>query len=103
MKERDAAEAVSAEAVAKQTKAPPRYTDAALLGAMETAGKKIEDEELRLAMRDSGLGTPATRANIIETLLKREYVARDKKSITATPKGVALIKMFADPLLNRRS
>ena len=100
VKERDAAEAVNAEALAKQTKAPPRYTDAALLGAMETAGKKIEDEELRLAMRDSGLGTPATRASIIETLLKREYVARDKKSITATPKGVALIKMLPSPLLN---
>ncbi|MCA1613377.1 MAG: DNA topoisomerase 3 [Acidobacteria bacterium] len=99
VKERDAAEVLKAEAVAKQTKAPPRYTDAALLGAMETAGKKIEDEELRLAMRDSGLGTPATRASIIETLLKREYVARDKKSITATPKGVALIKMLPSPLL----
>ena len=99
VKERDAASAASAEAVAKQTKAPPRYTDAALLGAMETAGKKIEDEELRLAMRDSGLGTPATRAGIIETLLKREYVARDRKSITATPKGVALIKMLPSPLL----
>jgi DNA topoisomerase-3 len=99
VKERDAAETVNAEAVAKQTKAPPRYTDAALLGAMETAGKKIEDEELRLAMRDSGLGTPATRASIIETLLKREYVARDKKSIVATPKGVALIRMLPSPLL----
>ena len=99
VKERDDAKAASAEAVAKQTKAPPRYTDAALLGAMETAGKKIEDEELRLAMRDSGLGTPATRAAIIETLLKREYVARDKKAIVATPKGEALIRMLPSPLL----
>jgi DNA topoisomerase-3 len=99
VKEKDAALAANAEAVAKQTKAPPRYTDAALLGAMETAGKKIEDEELRLAMRDSGLGTPATRASIIETLLKREYVARDKKSIVATPKGIALIRMLPSPLL----
>jgi DNA topoisomerase-3 len=99
VKEKDDALAVNAEAVAKQTKAPPRYTDAALLGAMETAGKKIEDEELRLAMRDSGLGTPATRAAIIETLLKREYVARDKKAIVATPKGAALIKMLPSPLL----
>ena len=99
VKERDAAEVTNAEAVAKQTKAPPRYTDAALLGAMETAGKKIEDEELRLAMKDAGLGTPATRANIIETLLRREYVARDKKSIVATPKGVALIRMLPSPLL----
>ena len=99
VKEGDAAEVTNAEAVAKQTKAPPRYTDAALLGAMETAGRKIEDEELRLAMKDSGLGTPATRANIIETLLRREYVARDKKSIVATPKGVALIRMLPSPLL----
>jgi DNA topoisomerase III len=99
VKENDAARAVNAEAVAKQTKAPPRYTDAALLGAMETAGRKIEDEELRLAMKDSGLGTPATRAAIIETLLKREYVARDKKAIVATPKGVALIRMLPSPLL----
>jgi ssDNA-binding Zn-finger/Zn-ribbon topoisomerase 1 len=66
---------------------------------METAGKKIEDEELRLAMRDSGLGTPATRAGVIETLLKRDYVAREKKAIVATPKGVALIKMLPTPLL----
>ena len=88
-----------AEALAKQTKAPPRYSESSLLGAMETAGKKIEDEELRLAMRDSGLGTPATRASIIETLLKREYVARDKKSLVATAKGAALIKMLPSPLL----
>jgi DNA topoisomerase-3 len=99
VRERDAAAVTRAEAVAKQTKAPPRYTDAALLGAMETAGKKIEDEELRLAMKDSGLGTPATRANIIEILLRREYVARDKKSIVATPKGVALIRMLPSSLL----
>ena len=99
VKDGDAVEVTQAEAVAKQTKAPPRYTDAALLGAMETAGKKIEDEELRLAMKESGLGTPATRANIIETLLKREYVTRDKKSIVATPKGVALIRMLPSPLL----
>lgn len=99
VKEGDAAEAVKAEAVAKQTKAPPRYTDAALLGAMETAGKKIEDEELRLAMKDSGLGTPATRAAIIETLLKRGFIERDKKSLIATPKGAALIRMLPSPLL----
>jgi DNA topoisomerase-3 len=95
----DPADVIHSEALAKQTKAPPRYTDAALLGAMETAGKRIEDEELRLAMKDSGLGTPATRANIIETLLKREYIERDKKSFVATPKGVALIRMLPVPLL----
>lgn len=89
----------TAEAVAKQTKAPPRYSESSLLGAMETAGKKIEDEELRLAMKDSGLGTPATRASIIETLLKRGYVVRDKKSLTATDKGKTLINILAVPLL----
>jgi ssDNA-binding Zn-finger/Zn-ribbon topoisomerase 1 len=66
---------------------------------METAGKKVEDEELRLAMKDSGLGTPATRAQIIETLLKREYITRDKKSLAATPKGIALIKLLPSQLL----
>jgi DNA topoisomerase-3 len=89
----------STEVLSKQTKAPPRYTESSLLGAMETAGKKVDDEELRLAMKDSGLGTPATRAAIIETLLKREYVTREKKSLVATEKGVALIKMLPSPLL----
>jgi DNA topoisomerase-3 len=88
-----------AEVLSKQTKAPPRYTESSLLGAMETAGKKVDDEELRLAMKDSGLGTPATRAAIIETLLKREYVTREKKSLVATGKGVALIKMLPSTLL----
>jgi DNA topoisomerase-3 len=92
-------ETLKAEAVAKQTKAPPRYSESSLLGAMETAGKKIEDEELRLAMKESGLGTPATRAAIIETLLKRGYVEREKKSLVATPKGASLIRMLPTPLL----
>ncbi|HUQ34298.1 MAG TPA: DNA topoisomerase 3 [Pyrinomonadaceae bacterium] len=92
-------ETINAEALEKQTKAPPRYTESSLLGAMETAGKKVEDEELRLAMKDSGLGTPATRAAIIETLLKREYITREKKALVATEKGIALIKMLPSPLL----
>jgi DNA topoisomerase-3 len=95
----ESTETIHAEALEKQTKAPPRYTESSLLGAMETAGKKVEDEELRLAMKDSGLGTPATRAAIIETLLKREYVAREKKALVATEKGIALIKMLPSPLL----
>jgi DNA topoisomerase III len=99
LKAKDPAEVLSAEAQAKQTKAPPRYSESSLLGAMETAGKKVEDEELRLAMKEAGLGTPATRASIIETLLKREYVVREKKSLVATPKGAALIKMLPSPLL----
>ncbi|MDT5269373.1 MAG: topoisomerase [Acidobacteriota bacterium] len=99
LKAKDPAEVLNAEAQAKQTKAPPRYSESSLLGAMETAGKKVEDEELRLAMKEAGLGTPATRASIIETLLKREYVTREKKSLVATAKGAALIKMLPSPLL----
>jgi DNA topoisomerase-3 len=99
LKAKDAAEVLKAEAVARKTKAPPRYSESSLLGAMETAGKKVEDEELRLAMKDAGLGTPATRAAIIETLLKREYITREKKSLVATPKGVALVRMLPSPLL----
>jgi DNA topoisomerase-3 len=99
LKAQDPADVLKAEAVAKQTKAPPRYSESSLLGAMETAGKKVEDEELRLAMKDAGLGTPATRAAIIETLLKREYVVREKKSLVATEKGAALIRMLPSSLL----
>ncbi|HEX8499467.1 MAG TPA: DNA topoisomerase 3 [Pyrinomonadaceae bacterium] len=99
LKAKDPAEVLKAEAQAKQTKAPPRYSESSLLGAMETAGRKVEDEELRLAMKEAGLGTPATRASIIETLLKREYVVREKKSLVATAKGAALIKMLPSPLL----
>lgn len=90
---------LNAEALTKQTKAPPRYSEASLLAAMESAGKQIEDEDLRLAMKDSGLGTPATRASIIETLLKREYVERDKKALHATEKGIALINLLPSNLL----
>ncbi|HWS53955.1 MAG TPA: DNA topoisomerase, partial [Pyrinomonadaceae bacterium] len=99
LKADDPADVLRAEAVARKTKAPPRYSESSLLGAMETAGKKVEDEELRLAMKEAGLGTPATRAAIIETLLKREYVAREKKSLVATPKGIALVRMLPSPLL----
>jgi DNA topoisomerase III len=95
----ETAETRRAETLRKHTKAPPRYSDATLLGAMETAGKQMDDDELRLAMKDTGLGTPATRAAIIETLLKREYVRREQKSLVATPKGIALITMLRSPLL----
>lgn len=97
--EKDAVETLKAETVAKQTKPPPRFSEASLLGAMETAGKKVEDEELRLAMKDAGLGTPATRAAVIETLIKREFIQREKKALTATEKGAALIAMLPSPLL----
>jgi DNA topoisomerase-3 len=74
-----------------QTRPPPRYSEATLLSAMETAGRGIEDEELRRAMKDTGLGTPATRAATIETLIKRTFVARDGKTLHATATGAALI------------
>ena len=76
----------------KHTRPPNRYTEATLLGAMESAGKSIDDEALRSAMKDCGLGTPATRAAIIETLLKRGFVSRDKKALVATPLGIDLIE-----------
>jgi DNA topoisomerase-3 len=75
------------EAVARQTKPPPRHSEATLLSAMETAGRAIEDEALRQAMKDCGLGTPATRAATIETLLKRKFVAREGKMLVPTEPG----------------
>ena len=74
------------------TKAPRRYSESALLGAMERAGQGLKDAQLRRAMKESGLGTPATRASIIETLLKREYVARQGKQLVAQPRGRLLIE-----------
>ncbi|HEX2097883.1 MAG TPA: DNA topoisomerase, partial [Rubrobacteraceae bacterium] len=79
-----------------ETKPPPRYSEAALLGAMETAGKLVEDEVLRQAMKDSGLGTPATRAAIIERLLKVDYLERDKKMLLPTEKGRTLISLLGE-------
>jgi DNA topoisomerase-3 len=80
------------QAVAKKTKPPSRHTEGTLLSAMENAGRLVEDEELRAAMKDSGLGTPATRAAIIETLLKRAFVVREGKHIVPTPMGIGLIE-----------
>jgi DNA topoisomerase-3 len=82
-----------------ETKPPPRYSEAALLGAMETAGKFVEDEELRQAMKESGLGTPATRAAIIERLIKVGYVEREKKILVPTEKGRALISLLKESQL----
>jgi DNA topoisomerase-3 len=86
----------AAEVEAKETKPPPRYTEATLLSAMETAGKLIDDEELREAMKESGLGTPATRAETIETLIRREYIERAGKDLTPTPKGLQVITMLEE-------
>jgi DNA topoisomerase III len=80
----------------KETKPPRRYTDASLLGAMETAGKLVDDDELREAMKDSGIGTPATRAAIIERLIDVGYVERDGRSLVATEKGLNVIRLLDD-------
>jgi DNA topoisomerase III len=83
-----------------ETKPPPRYSESALLGAMETAGKFVEDEELRQAMKESGLGTPATRAAIIERLIKVGYVERENKALVPTQKGRALISLLRESPLS---
>ncbi|MDB5141052.1 MAG: topoisomerase [Mucilaginibacter sp.] len=80
----------------KQTKPKPLYNEASLLKALETAGKEIDDEELRYAMKDSGLGTPATRAAIIETLIKRNYILREKKNLLPTSTGLAVYGVVKD-------
>jgi len=86
----------SAESEAKETKPPPRYNEGTLLMAMETAGKLIDDEELREAMKEGGLGTPATRAETIETLIRREYIERAGKELQPTPKGLQVITMLEE-------
>jgi DNA topoisomerase-3 len=87
------------ESLAKQTKPPRRYTDASLLGAMETAGKLVDDEALREAMKDSGIGTPATRAAIIERLIDVGYVERDGRALVATEKGLNVIRLLGEHAL----
>ena len=82
----------NAKAVQEQTKPPKEHNDASLLSEMEHAGRQIEDEELRESMKDCALGTPATRAAIIERLIEVGYVKRTGKNLTATPKGVSLIE-----------
>src|ERR1035437_3513607 len=83
---------LDAEVLKKKTRAPKRLTEGTLLTAMETAGKTRDEKELSDAMKETGLGTPATRAGIIEVLLKREYIVRDGKSLEATDKGIRLIE-----------
>ncbi|AZI27016.1 DNA topoisomerase III [Pedobacter agri] len=80
----------------KQTKPKSMYNEASLLKALETCGKEIEDEELRYAMKDSGLGTPATRASIIETLITREYITREKRNLVPSAKGLAVYEVVKD-------
>ena len=83
-----------------ETKPPPRYSESALLGAMETAGKLVEDEELRQQMKESGLGTPATRAATIERLIKVGYIEREKKILVPTEKGRSLIGLLGESPLS---
>ncbi len=87
------------ESARKETKPPRRYSDASLLGAMETAGKLVDDDELREAMKDSGIGTPATRAAIIERLITVGYIERDGRSLVATEKGVNVIRLLNEHAL----
>ena len=83
----------------KETKPPRRYSDGSLVTAMETAGKLVDDEELREAMKDSGIGTPATRAAIIERLLQVGYVERDGRALVVTEKGLNVIRLLGEHAL----
>ena len=83
----------------KMTTPPPYYTEATLLRAMETAGKFVEDETLRAAMKENGIGRPSSRAGIIETLFKRHYIRRERKRLVATPTGIELIDLIREELL----
>lgn len=87
---------VSAEITEHKTKPKPLYTEATLLSAMENAGKEVEDTESKKAMAECGIGTPATRANIIETLILRDYIRRDKKTIIPTEKGLSVYEIVKD-------
>ncbi len=83
----------------KETKPPKQFTEATLLRGMETAGKKVDDDEMRELMKENGIGRPSTRANIIETLFRRKYLERNKKQILPTATGVKLIETIQNKLL----
>ena len=87
---------LNAEITEHKTKPKPLYTEATLLSAMENAGKEVKEDDKRKAMAECGIGTPATRANIIETLILRDYIRRDKKSIIPTEKGLAVYEIVKD-------
>jgi len=86
----------SVESLRKETQPPRRFTEASLLAAMETAGKEIEEAELREAMKESGIGTPATRASTIELLIYREYIEREGRALHATEKGIQVIRLLGE-------
>ncbi|TRX23296.1 DNA topoisomerase III [Flavobacterium franklandianum] len=83
----------------KETKPPNQFTEATLLRAMETAGKQVDDEDLRELMKENGIGRPSTRANIIETLFRRQYIVRNKKQVLPTPTGIQLIDTIQNDLV----
>ncbi|MCC1484647.1 type IA DNA topoisomerase [Winogradskyella immobilis] len=85
--------------IEKQTKPPNQFTEASLLRAMETAGKQVDDDELRDIMKENGIGRPSTRANIIETLFRRKYIKRNKKQLIPTVTGIQLIDTIKNELL----
>jgi DNA topoisomerase-3 len=93
LREGDPMDVIDVKAVGKQTRPPPRFTDATLLTAMESAGRSLPEKELADAMRAHGIGTPATRAAILEVLIEREYVVRDGTSLRPTDKGIALVEL----------
>jgi DNA topoisomerase-3 len=99
LKQHQVVETRQADVLEKWTKPPSRYTEATLLASMETAGKDIADDVLKQVMKDQGLGTPATRASVIETLISREYIFRDKKTLKPTEKGKLLIELLPSTLL----
>ena len=84
------------ELLEKQTKPKPLHTESSLLSSMETAGKELENAELKASMKDTGIGTPATRAAIIETLFSRQYIIREKKNLVPTEKGLAVYNIIRD-------
>jgi DNA topoisomerase III len=92
----ESVETRSVESLRKETQPPRRFTESSLLGAMETAGKDIQDAELREAMKDSGIGTPATRAAIIERLIQVGYIEREGRALHATDKGVQVISLLGE-------
>ena len=94
LEEGEAVDTREVQALEKETQPPRRYSDASLLGAMETAGKLVDDDELREAMKDSGIGTPATRAAIIERLISVGYIERDARALVCTEKGLNVIRLL---------
>jgi DNA topoisomerase III len=94
---------LAVESAEKETKPPRRYSDASLLGAMETAGKLVDDDELREAMKDSGIGTPATRASIIERLIDVGYIEREGRALVCTEKGLNVIRLLGEHALTSPS